>query len=206
MNNKLTKREEQILNYIKDTLNEKEYAPTIREICEAVGLKSTASVHEYLISLHKKGYIKKPSYAARTLIPVSKETQTVEADVLKIPVIGNVAAGQPILAEENIEDYFSISQSFLGKKELKNDTFILKVKGDSMINVGIHNGDYIIVCKTNTANNGETIVAMIEDGATVKTYRDSGKKIWLQPENDNLQPIYTPFNVIGKVIGVFRKI
>ena len=199
----LNNKEQMVLEYIVEFSKEVGYPPSVREICKAVGFKSTCSAHQYIKKLTTKGYLEKSDLKMRALKIVQDEKQ----NVVSLPVIGKVAAGEPILATENIEEYFSIGESFFSKESLKNNNFILRVQGDSMINVGINNDDLIIVSKAVSAKNGEIVVAMIEDEATVKTYYKEKDYIRLQPENDTLEPIITKdAQIIGKVVGLFRKI
>lgn len=198
---KLSAKQQQILDYIKDEILKKGYPPTVREIGETVNLKSTSSVHSHLESLEKKGYIKRDPTKPRAIEICDDSFQIVRTEMVSLPIIGNVAAGQPIFAEENIEDYFPVPADMVPK----GDSFILKVRGDSMINAGIFSGDRIFVNSCNTANNGDMVVAMIEDGATVKTFYKENGYIRLQPENDDMDPIIVDdCQIIGKVFGVFR--
>lgn len=198
---KITAKQQQILDYIKDEILKKGYPPTVREIGETVNLKSTSSVHSHLETLEKNGYIKRDPTKPRAIEICDDSFQIVRTEMVSLPVIGNVAAGQPILAEENIEDYFPVPADMVPRGE----SFILKVRGDSMINAGIFSGDRIFVNGCNTANNGDMVVAMIEDGATVKTFYKENGHIRLQPENDSMDPIIVDdCQIIGKVFGVFR--
>ena len=205
----LNTNEQKILDFIKKQIKENGYPPSVREICAAVGLKSTSSVHLYLNRLAEKGAISKTGLKTRALKVVEEETTPTnisDSNVLSIPLVGNVAAGAPILAEQNIEEYFSIPSSFLSKAALSSNTYMLKVKGESMINVGIYDGDYIIISKQNTATNGEIVVALIENEATVKTFYKESDHIRLQPENDTMAPIIVKdVQILGKVVGLFRK-
>ena len=206
----LNTNEQKILDFIKKQIKENGYPPSVREICSAVGLKSTSSVHLYLNRLAEKGAISKTGLKTRALKVVDEETtpdtKIADSNVLSIPLVGNVAAGAPILAEQNIEEYFSIPSSFLSKAALSSNTYMLKVKGESMINVGIYDGDYIIISKQNTAINGEIVVALIENEATVKTFYKEKDHIRLQPENDTMAPIIVKdVQILGKVVGLFRK-
>lgn len=198
---KITPKQQEILDYIKDEILKKGYPPTVREICETVSLKSTSSVHSHLESLEKNGYIRRDPTKPRAIEVCDDSFQLVRTEMVSLPVIGNVAAGQPILAEENIVEYFPVPADVVPKGE----SFILNVRGDSMINAGIFNGDRVFVNSCNTARNGEIIVALIEDSATVKTfYREDGY-IRLQPENDAMDPIIVKeCQILGKVFGVFR--
>ena len=213
--NALNKREKAILKFIEKSIKNNGYPPSVREIGKSVGLKSTATVHGYLASLEEKGYIKKESQKGRTLkllkgglddelenqMEIQKEVYT-SREMVDVPVIGKITAGEPILAVENITDTFPIPLDFVGNSE----SFMLTVRGESMIEAGILDGDYILVKKQNTANNGEIVVALIEDEATVKTFYKEKDHIRLQPENCTLDPIIVPnCEILGKVIGVFRK-
>ncbi len=200
-NGKITAKQQQILDYIKDEILKKGYPPTVREIGETVNLKSTSSVHSHLETLEKNGYIKRDPTKPRAIEICDDSFQIVRTEMVSLPVIGNVAAGQPIFAEENIEDYFPVPADMVPKGE----SFILKVRGDSMINAGIFSGDRIFVNSCSTANNGDMVVAMIEDGATVKTFYKENGHIRLQPENDDMDPIIVDdCQIVGKVFGVFR--
>ncbi len=214
--NTLNKREKSILKFIEKQVNLNGYPPSVREIGKAVDLKSTATVHGYLESLEKKGYIKKESQKGRTLrllkggaeeknkdqLSFDKEVYS-SKEMVDVPVIGKITAGEPILAVENVTDTFPIPLDFVGTGE----SFMLTVRGESMIEAGILNGDYILVRKQNTAENGEIVVALIEDEATVKTFYKEKDHIRLQPENSTMDPIIVPnCQILGKVSGVFRKI
>lgn len=197
----LNAQEERVFNFIKEKIQDTGYPPSVREICSAIGFKSTSSAHQYISRLAEKGYISKDDLKTRAIRVVGTEP------TIALPIVGKVAAGEPILAEENIEDYFSVGESFFNKDALKNDNFVLKVQGESMINAGINNGDYIIVSKRNTARNGEIIVAMIDGEATVKTFYKEKDHVRLQPENDTMDPIIVKsVEIVGKVVGLFRKI
>ncbi|EGG89716.1 LexA repressor [Lachnospiraceae oral taxon 107 str. F0167] len=197
----LTDKQKEIFNVIKDSILNKGYPPSVREIGELVGLKSTSSVHAHLNSLEKKGYIRKDPTKPRTIEITDDSFNLTRREVVNVPMVGTVAAGMPILASENITDYFPIPSELLPN----TDIFMLKVKGDSMINVGIHDGDQIIVSKQNTAKNGDIIVALVEDSATVKTFYKENNFYRLQPENDFMEPILVKeVSILGKVIGLFR--
>ena len=198
---KITGKQQEILNYIKDEILKKGYPPTVREICETVHLKSTSSVHSHLETLEKNGYIRRDPTKPRAIEICDDSFQMVRTEMVSIPVIGNVAAGQPIFAEENIQEYYPVPAEDVPKGE----SFILKVRGESMINAGIFSGDRIFVNSCNTANNGDIVVALIDDSATVKTfYRENGH-IRLQPENDTMEPIIVnDCQIVGKVFGVLR--
>ena len=185
MAGKITQKQLEILEYIKQEILDRGYPPAVREICEAVDLKSTSSVHAHLSTLEKNGYIRRDPTKPRAIEICDDNFQMVRTEMVSLPVIGTVAAGQPILAEENIESYFPVPAEILPQGE----SFILKVKGDSMINVGIYSGDQIFVQSCNTARNGDTVVALIDDSATVKTFYKENGHIRLQPENDSMEPI-----------------
>lgn len=198
---KISAKQQEILEYIKETILEKGYPPAVREICEAVHLSSTSSVHSHLETLEKNGFIRRDPTKPRTIEICDDSFQMMRREMTSIPMIGRVAAGQPILATENIEGYFPLPVEYVPNAE----TFILKVKGESMINAGIFDGDIIFVEKANTARNGDTVVALIDDSATVKTFYKEDGHIRLQPENDTMDPIIVDTcEIIGKVFGVFR--
>ena len=199
---KITAKQEEILEYIKETILKKGYPPAVREICEAVHLKSTSSVHSHLSTLEEKGFIRRDPTKPRTIEILDDTFNFNRREMTNVPVVGAVAAGQPLLAEQNIEDYFPIPVELLPNA----DTFMLRVKGDSMINAGILDGDQIIVEQTPSAQNGDIVVALLEDSATVKRfYREDGH-YRLQPENDYMDPIIVDHvEIQGKVIGLFRR-
>ena len=198
---KITPKQQEILDYIKSQILERGFPPAVRDICEAVHLKSTSSVHSHLETLEKNGYIRRDPTKPRAIEIMDDSFQMVRHEMASIPIIGTVAAGLPILAEQNIEGYFPIPAEMVPS----GDTFILKVKGDSMINAGIFNGDQIFVNCCNTAENGDTVVALIDDSATVKTYYKENGHYRLQPENDTMDPIIVDHvDILGKVFGVFR--
>ena len=198
---KITKKQQEILDYIKEEILKKGYPPAVREICEAVQLKSTSSVHSHLETLEKNGYIRRDPTKPRAIEICDDNFQMVRTEMVSLPVIGNVAAGAPILAEENVESYFPVPADMVPA----GDSFVLKVKGDSMVNAGIYSGDQIFVNACNTAQNGDTIVALIDDSATVKTFYKENGHIRLQPENDTMDPIIVEdCQILGKVFGVFR--
>lgn len=200
-NTSLNVQEQRVLDYIKETIRTTGYPPSVREICAALNFKSTSSAHQYISRLADKSYIDKKDLKTRAIRVIGAES------TISVPIVGKVAAGEPILAQENIEDYFSIGESFFRQDELKNDNYILKVQGESMINAGINDGDYIIVSKQETARNGQIVVAMIDGNATVKTFYKENGYIRLQPENDTMEPIIVKdVTILGKVVGLFRKI
>ncbi len=198
---KITGKQEEILEYIKQQILDKGFPPAVREICEAVHLKSTSSVHSHLETLEKNGYIRRDPTKPRAIEILDDSFNVVRREMASLPIIGTVAAGQPILAEQNIDGYFPIPADMIPS----GNSFVLKVKGDSMINVGIYNGDQIFVNQCSTATNGDIIVALLDDSATVKTYYKERGHIRLQPENDTMDPIIVEHvTVLGKVFGVFR--
>ena len=181
----ITPKQKEILEYIKDQILTRGFPPAVREICEAVNLKSTSSVHSHLETLEKNGYIRRDPTKPRAIEILDDNFNLTRREMVNIPIIGRVAAGEPLLAEQNIEDYFPIPVEYMPNKQ----TFMLQVQGESKINAGILSGDYVIVEQTPSAENGEQVVALIEDGATVKTfYREEGI-IRLQPESDAYDPI-----------------
>ena len=199
---KISAKQQQILEYIKDEILSKGYPPAVREICEAVNLKSTSSVHSHLETLEKNGYIRRDPTKPRAIEIVDDSFQMVRREMTSIPVVGDVAAGQPIFAQQNIESYFPIPADMVPHG---GNVFCLKVKGDSMINAGIFDGDQIFVQQCNTARNGDIVVALVEDSATVKTFYKENGYIRLQPENDSMEPIIVQdCMIMGKVFGVFR--
>lgn len=198
---KISTKQREILEYIKQEILSRGYPPAVREICEAVSLKSTSSVHAHLESLERNGYIRRDPSKPRAIEIVDDEFNLTRREVVNVPLVGTVAAGQPLLAQENIIDYFPIPASMMPNAQ----TFMLKVNGDSMINAGIFDGDTIIVRMQNTCINGEIIVALVEDGATVKRFYKEDGHIRLQPENDYMEPIIVPdCLILGKVIGLLR--
>jgi len=200
---KISAKQQQILDYIKEEILKRGYPPAVREICEAVNLKSTSSVHSHLETLEKNGYIKRDPTKPRAIEICDDNFQMVRTEMTSIPIVGTVAAGTPILAQENIEGYFPVPAEMIPTGN--EDVFCLKVKGDSMINAGIFSGDQIFVQSCNTARNGDTVVALVDDSATVKTFYKEKDHIRLQPENDDMDPIIVDdCMILGKVFGVFR--
>lgn len=198
---KISAKQQEILDYIKSQILERGFPPAVRDICEAVHLKSTSSVHSHLETLEKNGYIRRDSTKPRAIEILDEAFNFTRREMVNVPIVGRVAAGEPLLAEQNIEEYFPIPMEFMPNKQ----TFLLKVCGESMINAGILNGDYVLAQEENTAHNGDMVVAMIEDGATIKTFYKEEGVIRLQPENDFMDPIIVPnCTILGKVIGVFR--
>ena len=198
---KISKKQQEILEYIKNQILQRGFPPAVREICEAVNLKSTSSVHSHLETLEKNGYIRRDPTKPRAIEILDDTFNLTRREMVNVPIIGQVAAGQPILAEQNIEDYFPIPADRMPNKQ----TFLLKVKGESMINAGILNGDYVLVKQQEVARNGDMVVALVEDSATVKTFYKEDGYYRLQPENDEMDPILVnEVSIMGKVIGVFR--
>ena len=198
---KITDKQREILEYMKKEILNKGYPPTVRDICEAVNLKSTSSVHSHLETLEKNGYIRRDPTKPRAIEIIDENFNLTRREMVNVPFVGRVAAGEPILAVENIESYFPIPMEYMPNAE----SFMLKVKGESMINAGIFDGDNILVQKCDDARNGDMVVALVEDSATVKTFYKEGDHIRLQPENDTMDPIIVPdCQVLGKVFGVFR--
>lgn len=198
---KITAKQEEILEYIKQQILKKGYPPAVREICEAVHLKSTSSVHSHLETLEKNGYIRRDPTKPRAIEILDDTFNLTRREVVNVPIVGRVAAGQPILASENIENYFPIPAEFMPNQ----DVFMLHVKGDSMINAGIFDGDSILVKKQPTAENGDMVVALIDDSATVKTFYKENGHYRLQPENDAMDPIIVDeVSILGIAFGVFR--
>ena len=198
---KISAKQQEILEYIKEEILSKGYPPAVREICEAVRLKSTSSVHSHLETLEKNGYIRRDPSKPRAIEILDDSFNLVRRELVNVPIVGTVAAGEPILANQNIEGYFPIAPEFLHNKQ----TFMLKVKGESMVNVGIYDGDMVLVEEQSTARNSEIVVALVDDSATVKRFYKEDGFFRLQPENDNMDPIIVKdCAVIGKVIGLFR--
>lgn len=203
---KITPKQQEILDYIKNEILSRGFPPAVRDICKAVHLKSTSSVHSHLATLEKNGYIRRDPTKPRAIEILDDNFNLIRREVITVPVVGTVAAGQPILAVENVESYFPIPAEYLSN----NPVFMLRVQGESMVNKGILDSDYVIVEKCNLADNGQIVVAMVEDSATVKTYYQEDGHVRLQPENDFMDPIILQpednLQIIGKVIGVFRMI
>lgn len=202
---KISKKQSEILEYMKKEILNRGFPPSVREICQAVHLKSTSSVHAHLETLEKNGYIKRDATKPRAIEILDNNFNQVRKETINVPVIGKVAAGQPLLAVENTEGYFPVPAEFLPNQP----TFMLVVQGNSMVNAGIFDGDYVMVAQQDTVENGEKVVALIEDSATVKTFYKEEEHIRLQPENDYMDSILVnpdkeTFQILGKVIGVFR--
>ena len=199
---RISKKQQEILDYMKNEILNRGFPPSVREICEAVNLKSTSSVHSHLEALEKNGYIRRDATKPRAIEIIDDNSNLVRREVVNVPLVGTVAAGQPILAVENIDAYFPIPAEYMPNEQ----SFMLTVKGDSMINAGIFDGDQVLVKQQATAENGDMVVALIDDSATVKTFYKENGYYRLQPENDNMEPIIITGNlqILGKVFGVFR--
>lgn len=198
---KISSKQQEILEYLKKEIINHGYPPSVREICDAVKLRSTSSVHSHLETLERNGYIHRDPSKPRAIEIVDDSFNLTRRELVNVPVLGSISAGQPILAVENIENYFPIPAEIMPNAE----TFMLHVKGESMINAGIFDGDQIIVQRQNFAKNGEFVVALVDDCVTVKTFYKENGHIRLQPENDYMDPIILPdVKIIGKVIGLFR--
>lgn len=201
MPGKISTKQREILEYIKSQILEKGFPPAVRDICEAVNLKSTSSVHSHLETLEKNGYIRRDPTKPRAIEILDESFNFTRREMVNVPLVGRVAAGEPLLAEQNVDNYFPIPMEYMPNAQ----TFMLTVKGESMINAGIFDGDMVLVEQRNYARNGEMIVALVDDGATVKTFYKEEGVIRLQPENDYMDPILVPdCQILGKVIGVFR--
>ena len=198
---KITKKQQEILDYIKDQIINRGFPPTVRDIGAAVNLKSTSSVFSHLEALEKNGYIRRDLAKPRAIEIVDDSFNLVRRELVNVPIVGTVTAGQPILAVQNIDGYFPVPAEYMPNAQ----TFMLKVKGDSMINAGIFNGDQILVEQSSTASNGDKVVALIEDSVTVKTFYKENGHFRLQPENDTMDPIIVDnLQILGRVIGLFR--
>lgn len=215
MSEKLTKKQKAVLECIEDCIAKKGYGPTVREICAEIGLSSPSTVHVHLKALEEKGYIERDPLKSRSIMlkqndqgrPVGRNEGNVLSPsfskTIDVPLVGNVAAGEPILAEENITETMSLPIDIVGDSA----SFMLSVRGESMIEAGINDGDYVVVKQQQTANNGDIVVAIIEDGATVKTFYKESDHIRLQPENSTMEPIIvTNCAIAGKVVAVFRRL
>ena len=198
---KISAKQQEILEYIKSQILERGFPPSVRDICEAVHLKSTSSVHSHLETLEKNGYIRRDPTKPRAIEILDDSFNFNRREMVNVPIVGKVAAGEPILAVENIENYFPIPAEFMPNEP----TFILQVQGESMINAGILDGDYVLVQQQPTANDGDMVVALVDDSATVKTFYKENGYYRLQPENDFMDPIIvSEVMIMGKVIGTFR--
>lgn len=201
---KISAKQREILEYIKSEILNRGYPPAVRDICEAVHLKSTSSVHAHLSTLEKNGYIRRDPTKPRAIEIVDDSFNQTRREVVNVPLVGSVAAGQPLLAVENIDSYFPVPTEYLPNQNI----FMLKVKGESMVNAGILDGDFVIVAQQNSAENGDMVVALLDDSATVKTFYKEKGYIRLQPENDTMAPIIVrgELIILGRVVGVLRLI
>lgn len=198
---RITAKQSEILEYIKNQILNKGYPPSVRDICEAVHLRSTSSVHAHLETLEKNGYIRRDPTKPRAIEIIDDNFNLTRREVVNVPLLGQVAAGQPILAVENVTNYFPIPAEYISNE----DTFMLKVKGDSMVNMGIYENDLILVKKQSVARNGEVVVALVDDSATVKRFYKEDGHYRLQPENDFMEPIIVDsVEIVGKVVGLIR--
>lgn len=201
-NGRISAKQLEILEYIKEQILHHGYPPAVREICTAVNLKSTSSVHAHLETLEKNGYIRRDPTKPRAIEIIDDEFNLTRRDMINVPIIGTITAGTPILATENIEGYFPVLSDNLPSGEM----FMLYVKGESMINAGILDGDRVIVRMQNNANNGDMVAALIDDSATVKTFYKEDNHIRLQPENDFMDPIIVDdCKILGKVVALYRQ-
>ena len=199
---RITQKQQEILDYIKNEILNRGFPPAVREICEAVNLKSTSSVHAHLEALEKNGYIRRDATKPRAIEIIDDNFNLFRRELVNVPIVGTVAAGQPVLAVENIEGYFPIPAEFMPNEQ----SFMLKVKGESMVNAGIFDGDQVLVKQQSTASDGDIVVALVDEGATVKTFYKEKGYYRLQPENDSMDPIIIrgDLQILGKVFGVFR--
>lgn len=201
MQQPLTSKQERVLVYIREFYLKKGFPPTVREICDSLGIRSTSTVHMHLNTLEEKGYLRRDPTKPRAMEIIDENLQDLP-EMASLPVIGHIAAGEPIVADERIEEYFPVPARYLPNATC----FMLRVHGESMINVGIMDGDFVMVAQQQTARNGEIVVALIEDGATVKTFYKEKDHIRLQPENDDMEPIicHEDVSILGRVFGSFR--
>ncbi len=204
MSDTLSDKQRRILDFIRNEQLNKGYPPSVREICEAVGLKSTSTVHGHLERLEKKGYIRRDPTKPRAIEITEDGFTPIRHEMVNIPVVGKVAAGEPLLATEHIEDYFPIPMDYISNTE--GNLFIVQVQGDSMINAGIFSDDLLIVGQQETARDRDMVVALLDESVTVKTFYKEENCIRLQPENDTMAPIYVQdVRILGKVIGLYRR-
>ncbi len=206
---KITKRQQAVLDDIERHIAEKGYGPTVREVCEDLGLSSPSTVHVHLKALEEKGFIKRDPLKSRSISLTYAVEQAIDSfvsevrDIVSVPLVGSVAAGMPILAEENITDHLKLPTEIVGDAP----SFMLSVRGDSMIEIGINDGDYVVVKEQPVANNGDIVVALLEDEATIKRFYKESDHIRLQPENSQMEPlIVTDCSIVGTVVAVFRRI
>lgn len=206
---KITKRQQAVLDDIERHIAEKGYGPTVREVCEDLGLSSPSTVHVHLKALEEKGFIKRDPLKSRSISLTYAVEQAIDSfvsevrDIVSVPLVGSVAAGMPILAEENITDHLKLPTEIVGDAP----SFMLSVRGDSMIEIGINDGDYVVVKEQPVANNGDIVVALLEDEATIKRFYKESDHIRLQPENSQMEPlIVTDCSIVGTVVAVFRRL
>ena len=198
---RISAKQQEILDYIKSEILSKGYPPAVREICDAVHLKSTSAVHSHLETLEKNGYIRRDPTKPRAIEILDDSFNLIRNEVVNVPILGQVAAGEPIFADQNIEGYFPV----LSENMPSGNAFMLNVRGESMVNIGIYDGDKILVREQSTASNGEIVVALVEDSATVKTFYKEDGHYRLQPENDAMPPIIVDeVEIVGKVVGLYR--
>ncbi|WP_302962770.1 transcriptional repressor LexA [uncultured Adlercreutzia sp.] len=210
MTQKVTRRQQAVLDCIEACIREKGYGPTVREVCQTLGLSSPSTVHVHLKALEDKGYIKRDPLKSRSIAltyPIDEAPSAALADsyskLVNVPLVGDVAAGSPILAQENITDTITLPTDIVGDAP----SFMLSVRGDSMVEVGINDGDYVVVKEQPVANNGDIVVAIVDDGATVKRFYKETDHIRLQPENSSMEPIIvSDCSIAGKVVAVFRRL
>lgn len=201
MNVKLSEKQQMIFDFLQSEIRSKGYPPSVREICAAVDLSSTSTVHSHLKTLEKMGVIRRDPSKPRAIEILSEEDENKSGELMHVPIVGRVTAGAPILAVENIEGYFPIPITYASNKEI----YMLNVQGDSMINANILDGDLILVQMQPTANDGDIIVALLNDSVTVKRFYKENDFVRLQPENDTMSPIFVrDIKILGKVIGLFR--
>ncbi|MBN2530032.1 MAG: repressor LexA [Deltaproteobacteria bacterium] len=204
----LTKRQEKVLDYITSSITERGYPPTLREIGRHMGIRSTNGVNDHLRALERKGYLKREDMKSRALRPVNMEDKK-QSDTVKIPVVGRVTAGQPVLSEQNIEDYITVDRFLLGNTK---EVFGMWVNGDAMLQAGIHNGDFIFVKKQMFAEKGDVVVALLGDNAAVRYYHPERDHIRFVPANSNCSPVmvrrqdFLPMQLLGVVMGVYRRL
>lgn len=200
MTERSNNRQSQIYNFIKSQIKQKGYPPSVREICTAVGLRSTSTVHSYLEKLERRGFIKRDATKSRTIEVIEKSQKK---EMIEVPIIGTITAGMPIIAVENIEDYFPLPMDYIKNKR---ELFMLRVKGESMVDAGILDGDLSLIEKVHSAENGDIVVALIENEATLKRFFKEKNHIKLQPENKNMPPIIVDdCKIIGRLIGIYRQ-
>lgn len=202
MNHDLSEKQLKILNFIKNEILNKGYPPAVREICDAVGLKSTSTVHGHLERLEKKGFIRRDPTKPRAIEIIDETFMPSQKEMVSVPIVGRVAAGEPLLAVENIDDYFPIPMDYMPNQQ----SFMLRVQGDSMVEAGIFNEDLILVQQQSHAIDKDIVVALLDDSVTVKRFFKESSHVRLQPENSTMEPIIVnDVTILGKVIGLFRQ-